>query len=86
MYTYRTVVFSELRKDHLTLSILKRITILCFFKHHCKANVESNLEKLTFISKASVNLADKTVSIEGDGIELRTSGNHEIIYISSIII
>ncbi|MEN8138664.1 MAG: permease [Bacteroidota bacterium] len=34
--------------------------------NHCKANVESNLEKLSFINKAEVNLSDKTVTIQGD--------------------
>ncbi len=38
--------------------------------NHCKANVESNLEKLTFVQSAKVNLAAKTVTIEGDNIEI----------------
>ncbi len=38
--------------------------------NHCKANVESNLEKLSFIEKVQVNLSDKTVTIEGDNIEV----------------
>lgn len=38
--------------------------------NHCKANVETNLERLGFVSSAKVNLADKTVTIEGDQIEL----------------
>lgn len=38
--------------------------------NHCKANVESNLEKLNFIDNAMVNLNDKTVTIEGDNIEV----------------
>lgn len=38
--------------------------------NHCKANVESNLVKLSSVNKAEVNLADKTVRIEGDQIEI----------------
>ncbi|MBS2212305.1 permease [Carboxylicivirga mesophila] len=38
--------------------------------NHCKSNVESNLEKLDFIDSAKVNLANKTVTIEGGKIEL----------------
>ncbi len=38
--------------------------------NHCKANVENNLEKLSFIDSAKVNLADKTVTLEGDNIKL----------------
>lgn len=38
--------------------------------NHCKANVESNLEKLAFVETAKVNLAEKTVTIEGDNVEM----------------
>lgn len=34
--------------------------------NHCKASVESNLEMLDFVKHATVNLANKTVSLEGD--------------------
>jgi uncharacterized membrane protein YraQ (UPF0718 family)/copper chaperone CopZ len=38
--------------------------------NHCKANVENNLAKLPFVSNAVVNLADKSVTLEGDNIEI----------------
>ncbi len=38
--------------------------------NHCKANVETNLEKLDFITSAKVNLNDKSVTVEGDGLEI----------------
>ncbi len=38
--------------------------------NHCKANVETNLEKLEFISSAKVNLNEKSVTVEGDSIEI----------------
>ncbi|MCW3787426.1 permease [Plebeiibacterium sediminum] len=38
--------------------------------NHCKANVETNLEKLSFIDKAEVNLAEKSVVLEGDNIDV----------------
>lgn len=37
---------------------------------HCKANVEMNLEKLDFVSRAVANLSDNTVTIEGDKLEI----------------
>jgi uncharacterized membrane protein YraQ (UPF0718 family)/copper chaperone CopZ len=38
--------------------------------NHCKANVESNLEKLDFVKSALVDLNAKTVMIEGEEIDL----------------
>lgn len=38
--------------------------------NHCKSNVEMNLEKLSFIKSAQVNLNDKSVTLEGDNIDL----------------
>lgn len=41
--------------------------------NHCKSNVESNLEKLSFITSAKVNLNEKSVTIEGENIEVETT-------------
>jgi uncharacterized membrane protein YraQ (UPF0718 family)/copper chaperone CopZ len=41
--------------------------------NHCKSNVELNLEKLAFIESAKVNLTEKTVTLEGDKIEIKTA-------------
>ena len=49
---------------------IKTIKVEGMTCNHCKSNVETNLEKLNFVNKASVNLSDKTVTIEGDSIEL----------------
>ncbi|GAF02533.1 permease [Saccharicrinis fermentans] len=38
--------------------------------NHCKANVESNLEKLDFIQSAKVNLKERSVTLQGDNIVL----------------
>lgn len=38
--------------------------------NHCKTNVESNLEKLSFITSAKVNLNEKSVTITGDNIAI----------------
>lgn len=38
--------------------------------NHCKTNVETNLEKLDFIEVAKVNLNEKTVTIEGDNLQV----------------
>ncbi len=41
--------------------------------NHCKANVESNLEKLDFVKSALVDLNEKTVMIEGENIDLNSA-------------
>lgn len=38
--------------------------------NHCKMNVENNVAKLPFVKSAQVNLANKTVIIEGDEVDL----------------
>lgn len=60
---------SVIQLNNSTMEI-KTIKVEGMTCNHCKANVESNLENLNFISKASVNLSDKTVTVEGDNIEL----------------
>lgn len=41
--------------------------------NHCKANVENNLAKLPFVDRVHVNLSEKTVTLEGDNLELKTT-------------
>ena len=43
--------------------------------NHCKMNVENNLKKLDFIDDAIVNLGDKSVTIQGNAIDLETAKN-----------
>ncbi len=38
--------------------------------NHCKANVESNLEKLPFVKTATVDLVEKTITLEGENVDL----------------
>ena len=38
--------------------------------NHCKANVESNLEKLDFITSAQVNLSEKSVTIQSNNLDM----------------
>ena len=49
---------------------MKTIKVEGMTCNHCKSNVESNLEKLDFITSAKVDLAKKTVNIEGDDIDI----------------
>jgi hypothetical protein len=49
---------------------IKTIRVEGMTCNHCEANIESNLEKLSFVNKATANLSDKTVTIEGDNIEV----------------
>ena len=41
--------------------------------NHCKMNVENNLKKLDFIDDAIVNLGDKSVTIQGDSVDLESA-------------
>lgn len=38
--------------------------------NHCKTNIETNLEKLDFVDSAKVNLATKTVVLEGENVDI----------------
>lgn len=40
--------------------------------NHCKANVENSLNDLPFVKSASVNLNEKSASIEGDKLNMET--------------
>lgn len=43
--------------------------------NHCKANVESNLEKLDFVTKVSANINTQTVVVEGKDIDMNKVKN-----------
>lgn len=47
---------------------IKTIKVEGMTCNHCKSNVETNLEKLSFVKNAKVNLNEKTVTLEGDKI------------------
>ena len=52
---------------------IKTIKVEGMTCNHCKSNVENNLVKLPFVKSAVVNLADKSVTLEGDNIEIETA-------------
>jgi uncharacterized membrane protein YraQ (UPF0718 family)/copper chaperone CopZ len=58
---------TQLKNNTMEIKTIKVEGMTC---NHCKANVESNLKKLAFIENAQVNLSEKTVTLEGDNIEL----------------
>ncbi len=58
---------NKINTDAMGTQTLKVEGMTC---NHCKANVETNLEKLGFIKSAQANLSNKTVTLEGDEIEL----------------
>ena len=58
---------TQLKNNTMEIKTIKVEGMTC---NHCKANVESNLEKLAFIENAQVNLSEKIVTLEGDNIEL----------------
>ncbi|MBE9467319.1 MAG: permease [Bacteroidetes bacterium] len=49
---------------------IKKIKVEGMTCNHCKSAIEENLEKLSFIDKAEVDLIDKSVSFTGDNIRL----------------
>lgn len=53
--------------NHMKIQTIKVDGMTC---NHCKTNVESNLEQLSFIDKAEVNLGNKSVELIGDHIDL----------------
>lgn len=56
-----------LKFDNMDLQTIKVDGMTC---NHCKMNVENNLKKLDFLTDAVVDLADKSVAIKGDKIDL----------------
>jgi uncharacterized membrane protein YraQ (UPF0718 family)/copper chaperone CopZ len=69
---YRTSKKISNHKTNNSMEI-KTIKVEGMTCNHCKANVENNLAKLPFVKSAHVNLADKTVTLEGDQIEVETA-------------
>lgn len=58
----------EIQLDNtMDIKIIKVEGMSC---NRCKANVENNLEKLSFINNVMVDLAEKSVTIEGDNIKI----------------
>lgn len=60
-----------IKTKHNNIMEIQTIKVDGMTCNHCKANVESNLEKLSFVKSAKVNLSDKTVTLEGDHIEIK---------------
>lgn len=56
-----------LKFDDMNFQTIKVDGMTC---NHCKMNVENNLKKLDFLTDVEVNLADKSVAIKGDNIDL----------------
>jgi uncharacterized membrane protein YraQ (UPF0718 family)/copper chaperone CopZ len=63
----RNNTVTELKNNTMEIETIKVEGMTC---NHCKANVQNNLEKLSFVENAKVNLADKTVTLEGDNLEI----------------
>lgn len=61
----KTVI--NLKNSKMEIKTIKVEGMTC---NHCKSNVETNLEKLSFVENAQVNLVDKTVTLEGDKLEV----------------
>lgn len=68
--------FIKDKKNNITENIkidtmkVKTIKVEGMTCNHCKMNVEKNLASLPFVKSAKVNLADKTVTLEGDELDL----------------
>ena len=57
----------SINTNTMNTNIIKVEGMTC---NHCKANVETHLEKLPFITSAKVNLGDKSVTLEGNTIDI----------------
>lgn len=59
-------------QEHSSSKIMKTqiIKVEGMTCNHCKNNVETNLKNLDFIDNAEVNLADKTVTLKGESIDI----------------
>jgi len=55
-------------KNNMETKTIKIEGMTC---NHCKTNVENNLQNLPFIKTAKVDLGSKTVTLEGDGINIK---------------
>ncbi len=62
----KNIVKNEI-SNNMATTVIKVDGMTC---NHCKANVETNLAKLSFVNSAVVNLAAKTVTLEGDSIDV----------------
>lgn len=58
---------NQLTTNDMNTKIIKVDGMTC---NHCKANVENGVAKLPFVDSAIVNLADKTVTVEGENLDL----------------
>ncbi len=63
---------THLKSNTMEIKTIKVEGMTC---NHCKANVESNLEQLEFVDIATVNLADKSVTIKGNNLETEKAIN-----------
>ncbi len=72
-YIQRHVQSRQNKSEILNTNFMKIQTIKVdgMTCNHCKANVETNLEKLDFIDSAKVNLSEKTVTLQGDAINIQ---------------
>jgi len=60
-------VETQLKNNTMEVKTIKVEGMTC---NHCKMNVETNLRKLSFVENAVVNLGDKTVTLEGDQLDI----------------
>jgi len=60
-------VETQLNNNTMEVKTIKVEGMTC---NHCKMNVETNLRKLSFVENAVVNLGDKTVTLEGDQLDI----------------
>ena len=58
---------TELTHSSMNIKTIKVEGMTC---NHCKANVESNLNALPFVEKSNANIVNKTITLEGDNIDL----------------
>lgn len=60
-------ISKQINNNSMDIKTIKVEGMTC---NHCKANVENNLTKLSFVDEAKVNLAEKSITLKGDSIEV----------------
>jgi len=58
---------TQIKQINMEIKTIKVDGMTC---NHCKANVEKNVQMLDFVQNATVNLADKSVTVEGENIDI----------------
>ncbi|MBS9773740.1 MAG: SO_0444 family Cu/Zn efflux transporter [Tenacibaculum sp.] len=66
-YIRKCIKRNKVNNNKFDMKIIKVEGMTC---SHCKSNVENNISKLPFVKNVKVDLVEKTVSVEGEQVEM----------------